>query len=118
MIDYETDVTIKTDRVIPELSSSQIEKSLKENGISFDLHTKLKEASLSMLPNASIQRSKLVLETAQYLQNIIPLKINGFQFAIEKEPTFLLNAPASQSEQKSILPLTVFHDLQEPEVFF
>lgn len=118
LIDFETEITADNFRIIPQLSTAQIEQNLKDNSIVFDLHTKLKEASLLTLPNASIERARLALQAINSLLVVMPLKFNGFQFSVERQPTFLLNAPTVISEELRIPALSVFHDLQEPQVLF
>lgn len=118
LLDYATEVTVNKENVIPELNVLQIEESLKYHHVRFDLHTKIKEASLNLLPDASIRRAKIVSEFAQKIKEIMPIKVNGFQITLESQPTFLLNAPNVIDEKIIVPPLTVFHDLQEPQVSF
>lgn len=118
LTDYDTEVQIENANVIPELYIAQIEKCLIDNKISFDLHAKLKEASLSTLQNASIERAKLTLSAAKSIAQVMPLRLNGFQFTVQTEPEFLFSAPEVVSDDTVITPLTVFHDIQEPQVSF
>lgn len=118
LTDYDTEVQVENVNIIPELYIAQIEKCLIDNKISFDLHTKLKEASLSILQNASNERAKLTLSAAKSIAQIMPLRLNGFQFTIQPEPEFLFSAPEVVSDDTVITPLTVFHDIQEPQVSF
>ncbi len=116
LLDFEIDIEINNAHIIPRISLAEMADNFKKNNIYFDLHTKLKEASLLTLPNAAIERAKLTLLAAQNLSQIMPLKFNGFQFSIDTQPTFLLH-PVSAAE-KAIPALSVFHDLQEPKVSF
>lgn len=118
LIDFDAEITADNTKIIPQLTTNQIEENLKNNGLAFDLHSKLKEASLLTLPNAAIERARLTLQAIHSLSVVMPLKFNGFQFSIDRQPTFLLNAPTVLSEEGKISALSVFHDLQEPQVSF
>lgn len=118
LIDFDVEVKVENTLICPNLSIEQFDQNLKNQDVRFDLHSKLKEASLLTLPNAAIERARLTLEAAQAMANITPLKFNGFQFTIDAQPVFLLNAPEIISEEVKIPALSVFHDLQEPQVSF
>lgn len=116
LIDFDAEIKVQNTLIYPNLSIEQFEQNLKTQGVQFDLHSKLKEASLLTLPNAAIERAKLTLQAAQAIARITPLKFNGFQLTVEAQPVFLLNAP--EISNPNIPALSVFHDLQEPQVAF
>ena len=116
--DFDTEVEVSNTFIVPSLTRTQIDNCLKADNIRFDLDKKLKEASLLTLPNASLERVRLTLSAAQAIADIMPLKINGFQFSINRQATFVLDAGNIAQQNTSIAPLTVFHDLQEPQVSF
>ncbi|HRK26585.1 MAG TPA: putative DNA binding domain-containing protein [Chitinophagales bacterium] len=118
LIDFDTDVKVENASIYPNLSIEQLGQNLKNQGVQFDLYSKLKEASLLTLPNAAIERARLTLQAAQAIANVTPLKFNGFQFSINPQPVFLLNAPEVILGEVKIPALSVFHDLQEPQVTF
>lgn len=115
LFDFDIEVVVENKRIVPSLSAAQIKENLNKNGISLDLQKKLKEASLLTVPNASLERARLVLSAAKTIADITPLKLNGFQFTINAQATFCLN----HTHQSTVIkPLSVFHDLQEPSVSF
>ncbi len=118
LFDFDTEVEIHNTQIIPHLSLTQIQDNLRENEINFDLQKQLKEASLLTLPNASLERARLTLYEAKAIAEIMPIKLNGFQFSIDTEPTFLLNNTSLVSQSGEMKPLSIFHDLQEPQVSF
>ena len=118
LFDFDAEIEADNTVIVPQLSSAQITENLRYNKVQFDLQSKLKEASLLTLPNAAIERAKLTSQAVKALAAIMPLKFNGFQFNIDYQPTFLLNSPVVVSDEQDITPLSVFHDLQEPQVSF
>ncbi|MBE2207996.1 MAG: putative DNA binding domain-containing protein [Saprospiraceae bacterium] len=119
LTDYDSEIEIANEWVVPNLSTKQIAQNLEYNDVGFfDIHTKLKEAGLQMLPNAASERAKITMNAARLISSLMPLRFNGFQFSMDAQPTFLMNAPKNPVLDGSFLPLTVFHDLQEPQVSF
>ena len=115
LFDFDLEIEIENRLIVPRLRQEQIKENLGKNGIVLDLQKKLKEASLLTLPNASLERARLTLSAMQAISTIMPLKFNGFHFHIDPQPTFCLN---HTSQDADIKPLSVFHDLQEPQVKF
>lgn len=113
--DFDVAVAVENRLIVPRLNTEQINENLNKHGIVLDLQKKLKEASLLTVPNASLERARLTLSAAKAVAAIMPLKLNGFQFHINAQPTFCFS-PTHQGAD--IKPLSVFHDLQEPQVSF
>jgi len=118
LIDFDAEVRVDNNTVYPNLSIAQLEQNLKAKNIWFDLHDKLREASLLTMPNAAIERARLTMQAAQAIASVTPLRFNGFQFRIDAQPVFLRNAPELISGEDPLPLLSIFHDLQEPQVSF
>lgn len=119
LTDYDTEVEVGLDSVLPNLGLAQIQQNINDQNVtSFNLQNKLKEASLLTLPNAAIERARLTLGAARAIADLGVLKFNGYNFSINAQPTFLLTGEKSISPTNSSPVLSVFHDLQEPQVTF
>jgi predicted HTH transcriptional regulator len=88
LFDFKQEVQVASNKVIPNLSRAQIEHVLKRNNIRFDLSRAIKEHSLSLEPNSSRIRAEKTQATAiDLVQEIFPLKVNGFWCNLKPEST-------------------------------
>ncbi|WP_434684833.1 RNA-binding domain-containing protein [Pseudanabaena minima] len=112
LFDFNQEVKIASNKVIPNLSRTQIEHMLKQNNIRFDLSRAIKEHSLSLEPNSSKIRAEKSLATAvDIAKEIFPLKVNGFWCHLKSESTAL------HRQNNSFSGLQV-RSIPEPEVEF
>lgn len=119
LTDFDTEVEVGIDTILPNLSMAQIQQNLYDHQVGhFNLQTKLKEASLLTVPNAAIERAKLTLRAARTVADLGVLKFNGHTFYTDAQPVFLLTGAKAASPLDASPVLSIFHDLQEPQVTF
>lgn len=112
LFDFEREIQIASNKVIPTLSRVQIEQILKRNNIRFDLSRAIKAHSLSLEPNSSrIRAEKTMATVADLIQDIFPLKINGFWCNLQVEPAPLLR-------QNEVFNGFQVRSIPEPDVEF
>ena len=116
--DYEQVFEVNNDKIIPNLSKSEISLILKNQNITYDLDTKLKEFALaSQMNSIKVRADKTIYAATTLLKDIMPIKYKNFSFTIIGSPTYLLQ-PNLRSANDVTKPLTVFQDIVEPVVEF
>jgi predicted HTH transcriptional regulator len=119
LVDFDTEVEVGLEAVLPNLGMAQIQQNLISHQVgSFNLHNKLKEASLLTVPNAAIERARLTLRAARAVADLGALKFNGYKFTTDAQPVFLLTGAKTISPTAISPVFSIFHDLQEPQVSF
>ena len=112
LFDFDQEVQVPSNSVIPALSNTQIEDILQRNGIRFDLSRAIKRHSLSLEPSSSRIRAEKTCAIASNLsQEIFPISAGGFQVS-------LLSEPASLHRQQTSFGKLQVRSVPEPEVEF
>ena len=87
LFDFKQEIQVSSNKVIPNLSTSQIERLLSEHRIRFDLSRAIKQHSLALEPSSSRVRAEKTQKTATDIaEEIFPLKVNGFWCNLQPEP--------------------------------
>lgn len=111
LFDFEQEVQIPSNKVIPSLPLAMIEQDLRERHIRFDLYQANKEHSLALDINASRIRIDKTQATANDIaESIFPLSFGGIHAFLQPTPT-----PLSRQETGNEL---VVRSLSEPSVEF
>lgn len=101
---------VPSDKVVPELPISFIEKNIKAANVSFDLFREIKKSSLALESDSSRVRAERTISTVGELSNsVFPLFINDLTVLLEKSPLPL---------HRDIEGLLTVQSLPEPVVEF
>ncbi len=111
LFEFEQEEQIPSNKVIPNLTTSMIERVLNQQGIRFDLYQTIKEHSLALEINASRMRIDKTQATVNAItESIFPLSFGGIHAFLQPTPT-----PLSRQETEKEL---VVSSLPEPSVEF
>ncbi len=110
--DFEQEEQVASNKVIPNLPTSMIERVLNQQGMKFDLYQAIKEHSLALEINASRTRiDKTQATTNDVAESVFPLVFAGMHVFLEPKPTPL-------SRQRTEREPFVVSSLPEPSVEF
>lgn len=111
LFDFEQEVQVPSNQVIPNLPTFMIEQCLNEQHIRFDLYQAIKEHSLALEIDASrIRADKTQAVADAVAESIFPLSFGGIHAFLQPTPV-----PLSRQETEKEL---VVHSLPEPSVEF
>jgi predicted HTH transcriptional regulator len=78
LFDYETTETFRSEAVIPNLSIRALTNALRRHGVKFDLPRAIKQASLSLEPNASrVRAARTEAVAGELCRTLFPLSLPG-----------------------------------------
>ena len=118
LFDFNIEVYLLNNKVIPSLGKTQILKILKDQNITHNLDEKIKEHALVSQRNAAKTRAEKTLRIAEHLANeVFPIRVNDLTLTLTKIPVSLKTLPSGHFLNK-FEPFTVFHAYKEPTVEF
>lgn len=88
--DYETEVAVASDKVIPRLPVSRIKEALAKARVIYDLSSEIKKASLGMQPSAArirAERTQAVIE--DLAMHVFPVVVGEFTVGLNTTPLAL-----------------------------
>lgn len=110
LYDYKEEVTIPSTNVIPQLPLRIIKQLLRQHHITTDLDRQIKEASLSLRPQAARTRAEKTTATINFLANhVFPLSLPTTTITINSAPLALPPPDAPERMQSIPEPSVEFH---------